>query len=121
MNSEEWKSADWILKSDDFIFQIECKKRKIDNYSKAGIQNSDGTGIDNLLGDIAKEVDKITKKEKHLKENKVDGINYEKQKVVNIIVFLDEMFAINKYARDKIKEKMKEKSDNFYIFWLLGI
>ena len=115
VDGNEWKSADWILKSDEFIFQIECKKRKIDNYSKAGIQNTDGTGIDSLLGDIAKEVDKIAKKEKHLKDGKVEGINYENQKVVNIVVFLDEMFAVNKYARDKIKEKMKEKSDNFYI------
>lgn len=30
-------------------------------------------------------------------------------------MFLDEMFAINRYAREKVKEKMKEQSDNFYI------
>ena len=115
IDGEEWKSADWILISDEYIFQIECKKRKIDNYSKAGIQNTNGTGIDVLLGDIAKEVDKIAKKEGHLKAGKVDGISYKNQKVINIVVFLDEMFAINRYAREKVKEKMKEQSDNFYI------
>lgn len=115
INSDEWKSADWILISDEYIFQIECKKRKIDNYSKAGIQSTNGTGIDALLGDIAKEVDKIAKKEEHLKTGKVDGISYKNQKVINIVVFLDEMFAINRYAREKVKEKMKEQSDNFYI------
>lgn len=51
-----------------------------------------------------------------IKDGKVDGINYKNQKVINVIVFLDEMFAMNKYAREKIKEKMKEQSDNFYIF-----
>lgn len=116
IDGSEWKSADWILVSDEYIFQIECKKRKIDNYSKAGIQNIDGTGIGSLLGDIAKEIDKLTKKEEHIEAGKIDGINYKGQKVINIIVFLDEMFAINQYAQDKIKEKTTQKSDNFYIF-----
>ncbi|MCK5060163.1 MAG: hypothetical protein KAR00_03430 [Candidatus Pacebacteria bacterium] len=115
VGKKEWKSADWILISDEYIFQIECKKRKIDSYSKAGIQNTNGAGIDKLLGDIAKEVDKIAKKEEHLKSGKVGGISYKKQKIINIVVFLDEMFAINRYAREKIKAKMKEQSDNFYI------
>lgn len=114
--SDEWKTADWLLVSDEYIFQIECKKRKIDNYSKAGIQSENGAGIDNLLGGVAKELDKIAEKEKHIKENKVSGVAYKGQKVISLIVFLDEMFGMNDYAREKIKEKMKQPSDNFYIF-----
>ncbi|XOB42236.1 MAG: hypothetical protein ACKKMP_02645 [Candidatus Nealsonbacteria bacterium] len=116
VGKDEWKSADWLLVSDDYIFQIECKKRKIDNYSKAGIQTEDGAGIDSLLDDIAKEIDKIANKEIHIRENKVDGVVYKDQKIINLVVFLDEMFAINQYAREKIKGKTKQKSDNFYIF-----
>ena len=116
MGSNEWKTADWLLVSDDHIFQIECKKRKIDNYSKAGIQSESGTGIDNLLSDISKELDKVVEKEKHIKENKIDGVVYKGQKIINTIVFLDEMFGMNQYARDKIKEKMKCKTDSFYVF-----
>ncbi len=111
-----WKSADWLLVSDEYIVQIECKKRKIDNYSKAGIQHENGSGIDNLLSDLAKELDKLVKKEKHIRDNKVPGVLYKNQKVINLIVFLDEMFSINKYARDKIKAKMSESSDDFYVF-----
>lgn len=115
VSSNEWRSADWLLVSDEYIFQIECKKRKIDNYSKAGIQGENGVGIDTLMADIAKELDKITKKEKHICENKVNGISYKGQKILNLVVFLDEMFGINKFARENIKEKMEEKNDNFYI------
>jgi len=115
VGTNEWKSADWLLVSDEYIFQIECKKRKIDNYSKAGIQTEDKAGIDSLFDDIAKEIDKIAEKEGHIKENKLDGVVYKGQKIINLVVFLDEMFAINQYAREKIKEKMKQKPDNFYI------
>lgn len=111
-----WKSADWLLISDEFIVQIECKKRKIDNYSKAGIQQENGPGIDNLLNDLGQELDKLVKKEKHLREDKVQGIPYKGQKVVNLIVFLDEMFSINRYAREKLKERMTESSNDFYVF-----
>ncbi|MBI5299434.1 MAG: hypothetical protein HY877_03970 [Deltaproteobacteria bacterium] len=115
IGGDEWKSADWILVSDEYVFQIECKKRKIDNYARAGVQSANGSGIEALLGDIAKEVEKNVRKESHLKEGKIDGVSYKKQKVVNILVFLDEMFAINRYAREKVKESMKAQSDNFYI------
>ena len=116
VGKDEWKTADWLLVSDNFIFQIECKKRKIDNYSRAGIQNEDGNGINKLIEDLAKEVDKIAKKETHIKAGNVDQVTYKNQKIINIVVFLDEMFGVNRYAREKIKEKMKKQSDNFYIF-----
>ncbi len=109
------KSADWILVSEKYIFQIECKKRKLDNYSKVGLEDKNKKGINSLLSDIAKELDKLIRKEKHIKENKLISVKYQNQQVVNIIVFLDEMFAMNTYARKSIKDKMKEESDNFYI------
>ena len=68
------------------------------------------------MGDISKELDKISEKEKHIKDNKIEGVIYKNQKIFNMIVFLDEMFGMNQYAREKIKEKMKIGSDNFYIF-----
>ena len=111
----QWKSADWILVSDDDIVQIECKKRKLDTYSKAGLQNGEKEGINNFLGSIAKELDKLTKKSQHIKNSNIDKIKYKSQKVVSIIVYLDEMFGIDKYAKDQIKNKMKNKTDNFYI------
>lgn len=116
IGSNKLKTVDWLLISDDYIFQIECKKRKFDNYSKAGIHSENGAGIDKLLTDVAEVLDKIVEKEKHLKENKVEGIAYKGQKIINLIIFLDEMFGMNKYAREKIKEKMKQSSDNIYIF-----
>ena len=111
----EVKSADWLLVSDEYIFQIECKKRKLDNYSKAGIENDDKTGIFNFLESIAKELDKFPRKEGHIRDGKLDKIKYKKQKFINIIVYLDEMFAINEYARNEIKSKMANQTDNFYI------
>ena len=82
----EVKSADWLLVSDEYIFQIECKKRKLDNYSKAGIENDDKTGIFNFLESIAKELDKFPRKEGHIRDGKLDKIKYKKQKFINIIV-----------------------------------
>lgn len=35
--------------------------------------------------------------------------------MVNILVFLDEMFAVNRYACEKVKENMGAQSDSFYI------
>ena len=111
----EVKSSDWLLVSEKYIFQIECKKRKLDNYSKAGIEDEDKTGISSLLTSIGKELDKFPKKEQHIKDGKVDEIKYEGQTFMNIIVYLDEMFALNQYARKEIKSKMKQNADNFYI------
>ena len=114
-NKPEIKSADWILISDNTIFQIECKKRKLDNFSKAGIDNEDSSGISIFLNSLANELDKFPKKEAHIKQNLLKNVNYKDQEIINIIVYLDEMFAINKYARHKIKEKMQNRTDNFFI------
>lgn len=111
----EVKSSDWLLVSEKYIFQIECKKRKLDNYSKAGIEDEDKTGIDSFLASIAKELDKFPQKEQCIKDGKVDGIKHEGQTFINIIVYLDEMFALNQYARKEIKSKMKQDTNNFYI------
>lgn len=111
----EVKSADWLLVSDEYIFQIECKKRKLDNYSKAGIEDEDKTGINSFLDSIAKELDKFPKKEQHIKDGKVSEIEYKAQTFINIIVYLDEMFALNEYGRKEIKSKMEQETDNFYI------
>ena len=111
----EMKSADWLIVSEKYIFQIECKKRKLDTLSKVGLEDKNKKGINSFLGDTAKELDKLVKKEKHIKENKIPTVQYAGQDVINIIVFLDEMFAINTYARKRIKEKMSEDSDNFYV------
>lgn len=115
IGKDEWKSVDWLLVSDKYIFQIECKKRKIDNYSRAGIQSSDGPGIEKLIEDVASELDKLVQKEEHLKTGLVSGIDHQGKEVISIIVFLDEMFAMNQYARDKIKAKMQKQTDNFYV------
>lgn len=109
------KSADWLLVSDQFIFQIECKKRKLNNYSKAGIEDEDATGINTFLKSIAQELDKFPKKEEHIKNGLLEKIKYKDQKFINIIVYLDEMFALNQYARNEIKDNMENKTDNFYI------
>ncbi|MFA7654343.1 MAG: hypothetical protein WCX97_04930 [Candidatus Magasanikbacteria bacterium] len=111
----ERKSADWLLVSDEYIFQIECKKRKINNYAKAGIQSEDGKGIISLLSEIATEIDKMIEKEDHIKCNKINGIAYKGQKIINLIVFLDEMFCMNQYARKEIKKLMKSQNNNFNI------
>lgn len=115
IGSNEWKSADWLLVSADTIIQIECKKRKIDNYSKAGVQVENGAGIDKLLSDIAKELDKSSQKEQHIRDGMVTEVTYNGQRIINVVVFLDEMFAMNRFARPKIKEKMRCPSDNFCI------
>jgi hypothetical protein len=85
------------------------------NYSKAGIEDKDRTGINSFIESIAKELDKFPKKEQHIKSGKVGKIEYKDQTFINIIVYLDEMFSLNKYARKEIKSKMKQKTDNFYI------
>lgn len=115
VNKDQWKSADWILVSGDNIIQIECKKRKLDNYSRAGIQNGDKSGIGSFLSDTAKELDKLIKKSEHIKDNKLEKIEYKDQGVINIIVYLDEMFGIDHFAKEQIKNKMKNKTDDFYV------
>jgi len=110
------KSADWILVSEEYIYQIECKKRKGDNYLKAGIDAADGKkGVNKALEDIAKNLDKLIKKEADIKNNKIELIKYNNQKIINIIVYLDEMFSMNTYARAEIIKKMKNKGANFFI------
>ena len=111
----EVKSVDWLLVSNEYIFQIECKKRKLDNYSKVGLENKNKVGISSFLTSIAKESDKFPKKENHIKDGKVEKVKYSNQKFINVIVYLDEMFAMNEYARNEIKSKMKTRGDNFYI------
>jgi hypothetical protein len=113
--TNEVKSADWLLIGEDYIYQIECKKRKLNNYSKAGVENEDKTGINTFLGSIATELDKFPKKEGHIRDGIVGGVEYKNQTFINIIVYLDEMFAMNKYTRTAIKSKMAEENDNFYI------
>lgn len=116
VGKDEWKTADWLLVSDKYIIQIECKKRKIDNYARAGIQNTDGSGIERILDDVASIADRLLTKEDHIRQGKVAGIAYGGQAFVNTVVFLDEMFGFNKYARDQIKTRMQQPSNNFYIF-----
>jgi hypothetical protein len=115
VNGSEWKSADWLLVSNDNIVQIECKKRKLDTYSKAGLQNGDKCGIDSFFSGIAKELDKLINKSEHIKNNKLDELKYKNQRIVNIIVYLDEMFGIDQFAKEQIKNKMENKTDDFYI------
>jgi hypothetical protein len=109
------RSADWLLVSDQVIFQIECKKRKLNNYARAGVEGKNGKGIKEFLINVAKEVDKFYKKEDHIKDGLVDNIVYKKQRFINIIVYLDEMFSINQYGRNEIQKHMKNNRDNFYI------
>ena len=111
----EIKSADWLLVSDEFIFQIECKKRKLNNYAKAGIEDEDKPGINTFLKSVAEEIDKFPKKEKHIRDGLLERLAYKDQKFINIIVYLDEMFGINQYARNEIKKGMKNPTDNFYV------
>jgi len=115
VNRDQWKSVDWLLISDDYIVQIECKKRKLDNYSRAGLQNGDKEGVESFLKSIAEELDKLITKSEHIKNNKLDKIKYSDQKIINIIVYLDEMFGINEYAKNQIKKQMKKDSDDFYV------
>ncbi len=114
IKKQEKKSADWILVSDEYILQIECKKRKFDNYSKAGI-DGDSIGINYIITDVAEQLDKLIQKEDDILNNRINSIKYSKQKIINIIVYLDEMFSIDIYARNAIKSVMKSKSDNFLI------
>lgn len=116
VGKDEWKTADWLLVSDKYIVQIECKKRKIDNYARAGIQNTNGSGIERVLNDVANIADTLLTKEEHIKQGSVPGISYKGQSFVNTAVFLDEMFGFIKYARDQIKTRMRQQSDNFYLF-----
>lgn len=110
------KSADWLLVSDEYIYQIECKKRKNDIYLKAGIDAESGkNGVNKTFTDIAKELDKLIQKRNDIKENKVEILKYKNQKIINVIVYLDEMFSIDNFARSDITEKMKIKDDDFYI------
>ena len=111
------KSADWLLVTEEYIYQIECKKRKSDSYLKAGIDGEDGKkGVSKVLGDIAKNLDKLVQKEVDIKNNKISGIKYNNQKIINMLVYLDEMFAVNTYARSEIIQKMKNKDADFIIF-----
>lgn len=111
----EVKSADWIIVTDDVIYQIECKKRKLNTYAKACIDTEDGQGISSIINSIAEEVDKFSSKEQHIKDGLVDTIEYNNQSFVNIIVYLDEMFGVNEYAKEHIKSKMTNPRDNFTI------
>ncbi|MBU1143671.1 MAG: hypothetical protein KKH92_08520 [Firmicutes bacterium] len=115
VGKSEFKSADWIIVSEKFIFQIECKKRKLSNYAKVGIEDETVSDINSFLKSVSKELDKFPSKEKHIAKGEVDKIKYDGQEFVNIIVYLDEMFALNRFARDMIKSSMNEKTDNFYI------
>lgn len=109
------RSADWLLVSDQTIFQIECKKRKLNNYAKAGVESKDGKGIKAFLKSVAEELDKFYKKEDHIRQGLLNEITYGGQKFINIIIYLDEMFSINQYGRNEIKKHMKNEKDAFYI------
>lgn len=112
----EVKSADWIIHSDNTIYQIECKKRKPSNYARAGVAGEDGSGVDELLTDIAQQLDKLVTKKEHIENNLVQNVAYNNQNFVNILVYLDEMFSIGSYGFDTIKEKMtKEVPPNTYV------
>lgn len=105
----EVKSADWIITSGDHIYQIECKKRKPDNYARAGVEGNDGGGLDDLLTDIADQVDKMVTKKEHIEGGLVPSILYKDQKIINILVYLDEMFSIGNHGLIAIKGKMKKE------------
>lgn len=114
--SGEVKSADWLLYSDDVIYQIECKKRKPDNLARAGIAGEDSGGIDELITDIAGQLDKFTTKKAHIENNLISPISYNGQEFINILVYLDEMFSIGSYGFGAIKEKMStEVLENTYV------
>ncbi|MBD3362151.1 hypothetical protein GF362_00345 [Candidatus Dojkabacteria bacterium] len=117
VSKKSWKSADWILVSENIIVQIECKKRKLDNYSRAGVQHDKDYGIDSFLKDTAGQLDKLDEKASHIKDGLVGDIKYQNQKFLNIIVYLDEMFTIDKYGRSTIEENMESngKKTNFHI------
>lgn len=75
------KSADWLLVTDEYIYQVECKKRKGDSYLKAGIDAEDGKrGVKKTLVDVANNLDKLIEKESDLKNNKIEAIKYKNQK-----------------------------------------
>ncbi|MDQ7839182.1 MAG: hypothetical protein RDU59_11910 [Thermodesulfobacteriota bacterium] len=109
------RSADWLLVSDQTIFQIECKKRKLNSYAKAGVESKDGKGIKAFLKNVAEGLDKFYKKEDHIRQGLLNGITYGGQKFINIIVYLDEMFSLNQYGRNEIRKHMKNERDDFYI------
>ena len=109
------RSADWLLVSEQTIFQIECKKRKLNSYAKAGVESKDGKGIKSFLKNVAEELDKFYKKEEHIKHGLLNEITYGGQKFINMIVYLDEMFSINQYGRNEIRKHMKKEKDDFYI------
>jgi hypothetical protein len=111
----QFRSADWLLISDQLIFQIECKKRKLNNYAKAGVESANGEGIKSFLRTVAQELDKFYEKENHIKQGLLKKITYKGQEFINIIIYLDEMFSINRYGRNEIKKHMKNKRDDFYI------
>ena len=112
----EMKTADWILVSGEIICQVECKKRKPDNYARAGVEGSDGGGLDDLLTDIANQLDKLVTKQEHIKKGMVSSVAYSGQKFINVLVYLDEMFSVGNYGLNAICEKMtKEISENTYI------
>ena len=111
----EVRSADWLLVSDQTIFQIECKKRKLNSYAKAGVESKDGKGIKAFLKNVAEELDKLCKKEDHIRQGLLNEIKYGGQKFINIITYLDEMFSINQYGRNEIKKHMKNEGGAFYI------
>ena len=105
----EVKTADWLLISDEFICQVECKKRKPDNYARAGVEGSDGGGLDDLLTDIANQLDKLVMKQEHIEKGLVPSIAYGGKKFINVLVYLDEMFSVGNYGLHSIKEKMKKE------------
>jgi hypothetical protein len=115
VRKSNWKSADWILVSEEYIFQIECKKRKPNHHAKAGVITND-KGINSLISSIASELNKMIEKEEHIRKGLVNAIQYQSQKIINIIVYLDEMFSINQYARQEITSKLKNNKTDFNIF-----
>jgi hypothetical protein len=115
VGKSSWKSADWLLVSEKYIFQIECKKRKPNQHVKAGITSVD-QGVNNLISSIAIELNKMIEKERHIQNGLLKSVQYNNQKIINVIVYLDEMFAINKYGRREVIAKLKKPQTNFNIF-----
>lgn len=116
VHGQDWKTADWIIHNNEYIIQVECKKRKLNIYDKAGVDIDSETGISNTIKIVGKELKKMFDKVEHIKAGQVNDIQYTGQKFINIIVFLDEMFAFNQYARKAIKDEIDLSDDNFFIF-----
>lgn len=119
VGKDRWKNVDWTTIGQDTIIQIECKKRKPNIFQKSGLVSDENReGIDDLLRDIPEQLKKMDVKANHLKAGLVPGIKYTGQNVKNILVYLDEMFTLEKYAGKTIRSHFPNSK---YEYHVLGI